>query len=272
MVDAMSAAERKGAAAAEPPHSSRAFFGTIVVVGGGCYGTYYVRQLRRAADAGRIGWRRLVVVDRNADCAVAQESTSGAPEAVTRPADLIVDDWRAYFGRYLSAAATAPASTVHDAIVPSPLMPHLIFDWLRDRATARWPARAVSFGTLDARPPVPWHRLGSDGTDYVSHATWMCPVNCIEPARCPHTRGDRNWSLPETIQRYADDERQRGVTLAGPAILHCTHRSYGVGMFDTADVLAADAVVDRAGTDRPTRVLIGTMSHCHGALGVLVVD
>src|SRR5258708_34441870 len=46
-------------------------FGTITVVGGGCYGSYYLRQLHRAAAAGAATWNELVVVDRNPHCLVA---------------------------------------------------------------------------------------------------------------------------------------------------------------------------------------------------------
>ena len=47
-------------------------FGTIVVVGGGCYGSYYVRQLGRAVAAGALVCRRVLVVDRDANCRVAR--------------------------------------------------------------------------------------------------------------------------------------------------------------------------------------------------------
>ncbi|GAC1613626.1 MAG: hypothetical protein NVS4B3_28230 [Gemmatimonadaceae bacterium] len=77
--------------------------------------------------------------------------------------------------------------------------------------------------------------------------------------------------MPPAMDQYADEARRSGTPLAGPAILHCTHRVYGVGMFDTTDVLAADALVHAAGTEGAARVLIGTVSHCHGALGVLAI-
>ena len=48
-------------------------YGTVVVVGGGCYGSYYVRQLRRAAQNGALGYERLLVVDRDPSCRVARE-------------------------------------------------------------------------------------------------------------------------------------------------------------------------------------------------------
>jgi hypothetical protein len=105
----------------------------------------------------------------------------------------------------------------------------------------------------------------------VSFALWTCPVNCVEPARCPHTRATRDWSLPTALRGYAASARDAGDRVEGPIILHCTHRAYGVGMFDTADVLRADRDVARFGTSGPTSVLVGTVSHCHGALNLLLI-
>src|SRR2546423_9319824 len=160
-------------------------FGTIIVVGGGCYGGYYVRQLGRAERAGALTWNALVVVDRDPACPVSQLSAAERPSALS----LEVADWRDYFAGYLARAAAAPARHEQDAIVPSPLMPHLMADWLLDRARARWPGREVSTPPLAAAPKVPWQRAAADGTHYVSFAEWMCPINCVEPARCPHTKG-----------------------------------------------------------------------------------
>src|SRR5688572_19508224 len=101
-------------------------YGTIVVVGGGCYGSYYVRQLGRARGAGALTWEHLVVVDRDPNCRVALEAQADGP-------DLVVSEWAEYFSRYLDLAAEDPADAIADAIVPSPLMPHLLFDWLVSR-------------------------------------------------------------------------------------------------------------------------------------------
>ena len=105
----------------------------------------------------------------------------------------------------------------------------------------------------------------------MSFAEWMCPVNCIEPRLCPVTRGPRDWSLPPAIRTYAEEERQRGRTIVGPLVFHCTHRAYGVGMIDVSDVLDADRMVAQAGTSGAARVLVGTMSHCHGALDLVAI-
>jgi hypothetical protein len=247
------------------PEEQRTSYGTIVVVGGGCYGSYYVRQLGRARDARAMSWDRLVVVDRDPACRVAAErSAAGAP---VPGLELVTADWREFFARYLAAASADEHSS--DAIVPSPLMPHLLYEWIVERARERWPDRAMRTLAIDSPPAVPWQRAAEDGTHYVSFAEWMCPINCIEPRLCPHTRGPRSWSMPPALAAYVEAERECGRELAGPVVFHCTHRAYGVGMIDTAAVIDGDRLVARAGTTGAVRVLVGTVSHCHGALGVL---
>jgi len=237
-------------------------FGTIVVVGGGCYGGYYVRQLSRARAAGFATWSRLVVVDRNALCLVSTLQGNDRPPGLS----LETVTWEAYFSSYLGAAAERPLEVVNDAIVPSPLMPHLLAEWLVQRARDRWPTRRIAVEPLGGVPGVPWQMTGADGTQYVSFAEWVCPINCIEPARCPATRGDRSWSLPPTLASYADDERAAGRPVVGPFVFHCAHRTHGVGMIDVRDVIAADATIAALDAAIPTTVLVGTASHCHGAL------
>ena len=234
-------------------------YGAIVVVGGGCYGGYYVRQLRRARENGALTFDRLLVVDHDEHCAVARGDAAGI--------ELAVADWSDFLTEYLGGVADDA-----DAIVPSPLMPHLLFQWLEGRARAHWPSRRVSVETPGAVGSVPWQKEGAESTRYVSFAEWMCPVNCIEPRICPHTRDVRTWSLPPSVAAHAAAARADGERVDGPAIFHCTHRAYGVGMIDVRDVLGSERMlveaVERGGD---ARLLVGTVSHCHGALGVLVV-
>lgn len=239
-------------------------FGTVIVVGGGCYGSYYVRQLSRAQAAGAIRAERVWVVDRDASCRVAGE-LAGIRESSSLRVEVIVQDWRAFFDEYLSNGAANAGSSTEDAIVPSPLMPHLMGEWLVSRARMRFSGR-VSTRPFDAVPEVPWERAGDDGTHYVSFATWMCPVNCVEPRVCPHTRGTRSWSMPERLREHA---QLRGDMES--AVLFCRHRAYGVGMFDTREVLDADQRIAAAGERGQADVVIGTVSHCHGALTRLVI-
>jgi hypothetical protein len=242
-------------------------FGTIVVVGGGCYGGYYLRQLGRAERARALAWERLIVVDREATCAVTRADPAQAMPAFT----LQVEGWDSFFAHYLDDAAAEPGRHVADAIVPSPLMPHLMAGWLLGRARERWPRREVHAAPLESAPAVPWQRAGNDGTHFVSFAEWMCPINCIEPARCPHTRGERSWSLPPALATYVASERASGRSLDGPFVFHCAHRAFGVGMLDVADVLAADRAIAERGAQGSVAFLVGTASHCHGALQRIVI-
>jgi hypothetical protein len=246
-------------------------YGTIVVVGGGCYGSYYVRQLGRAADAGAIVWERLVAVDRDPACKVATTPELLGSRGGSPGVEVVVGEWPAFFDEYLGATADGTRADRRDAIVPSPLMPHLMVHWLVARARARWPSRSVALRPLAHDPPMPWQRAGDDGTHYVSFATWMCPVNCIEPATCPHTRGPRDWSMPPALTAYVDAERARGEPIEAPILFHCVHRSHGVGMFDTGDVVGADRRIRDVAGDRAAEFLVGSVSHCHGALARLVI-
>ena len=239
-------------------------YGRILIVGGGCYGSYYVRQLRRARDAGAISFEALLVIDRDAQCQAASLGSEGSDVRI------VEREWDAFFDEYLESAAAEPEAGRY-AIVPSPLMPHLMFDWLMRRARHRWPRRTIERRGLSRAPDIPWQRAVPSGTHVVSFAEWTCPVNCIEPAKCPAIRAPRTWSMPEAVRRYVEAENRRGAPLAGPVIFHCEHRAYGVGMFDTRAVLAGDTLVAHAAAHDATDVLVGTVSHCHGALDILHV-
>jgi len=233
-------------------------YGAIVVVGGGCYGSYYVRQLERARDAGAIRFEKVLVVDRSRDCPVALAANS---------AEMVISEWTEFFDEYLSKTS----ENTRDAIVPSPLMPHLMYEWLRDRARSRWPERTVETRAMSLEPDTPWRSAAPDGTFYGSYATWTCPINCIEPRLCPHTGGERTWTMPRAAAELVSRSRQTAEPLQGPVIFHCSHRAFGVGMFDTCDVVAADRLVERLASDSTANVLVATVSHCHGAFNVLHV-
>jgi hypothetical protein len=242
--------------------SASVALGEVVIVGGGCYGTFYAGQLLRARERGAVSWRRLLVVDRDPACRFALET--GPAEG----AELIVEEWGAFFDRYLSATAPHPGEPP-DAIVPSPLMPHLMYEWLVRRARARWPGRLVESRVVPLGPGTPYDTQGPDGTRYVSFADWLCPVHCIEPATCPVIRAPRTWEMTEAMETLTRRLDSASPT-AGPVLFTCRHRVYGVGMFDVATVLAGDAVVAAAGAGpAATDVLVATISACHGAASLL---
>ena len=270
-------------------------YGTIVVCGGGCYGGYYVRQLARARAAGTLRVNRVVVVDRDPDCRVARlanaiasgdsegitlhgwrmqraEADAGATASIETgyvdiPIEFVCSDWAPFFSDWFGRAIDAPNSAAIDAVVPSPLMPNLLADWIMSRVALHRPHAVSTRCQVGAVPDTPWKRESPDGESlYVSFATWMCPINCIEPARCPETRSPRDWTMPAAVQAAVDQSRDRGQPYDVVSIFRTTHRLFGVGMFDVTDAFAADAAIRAASAKPELAILVASVSHCHGAL------
>ncbi len=271
-------------------------YGTIVVCGGGCYGGYYVRQLARARAASAISFDTLLVVDQDPYCRVARladaiarqdvdgirahgwtmqrAGAGGSHEARTDvyqglPLRVACEPWDQFFRRWFETAIADCAASGRDAVVPSPLMPNLLADWVTTRLGTHRPDAVVHRLPVSAPPATPWTRTGTDASHYASFATWMCPINCIEPARCPETRGPREWSMPVAVRRATADAAQHGRAYDVVALFATTHRAYGVGMFDVADAVHADAAIAAAQGAELVRVLVASVSHCHGALAEL---
>lgn len=235
----------------------------IAIIGGGCYGSFYVRQLERAREKGAVTYRRLVVVDRHAGCQMARELGERDDRR------LVVAEWGEFLDQWLSGVRDPGGPSGQDAIVPSPLMPHLMYEWLVRRARARWPDRGVTQRPLLDEAGTPYDMLAPDGTRYVSFADWICPTHCVEPALCPAIRAPRTWEMADALATLRERLDRRSPT-AGPVLFQCRHRAYGVGMFDAAAVQAGDeAVTVAGGSGAELDVLVGTISSCHGAASLL---
>jgi hypothetical protein len=243
--------------------SDRALFRDVVIVGGGCYGTFYAGQLARARERGKAVYRRVMVVDRDPECRFARE----VGEDDTR--QLVVREWGEFFDDYLERAIPQAPGAPGDSIVPSPLMPHLMYEWLVRRARLRWPHRVIETRPLRHGPGTPYDVSAPDGTRYISYADWTCPTHCIEPAVCPVIRAPRTWEISDALVALTHT-LDRSRPTAGPVLFVCEHRVFGVGMFDVAAVLGGDARVAEAGRSRgPVDLLVGTVSSCHGAVNLL---
>src|SRR6185312_5598373 len=117
----------------------------VVIVGGGCYGTFYATQLAKAKARGKIEYRTVIVVDRDSECRARRELGEAPDRQFT------VLDWTAFFDAFFVDA-------VDDYIVPSPHMPHLMFEWVLRRARARWPRRTVGVEPVPGTFPTPYDR------------------------------------------------------------------------------------------------------------------
>lgn len=237
----------------DPPLSLR----DVVIVGGGCYGSFYARQMLDARHRGKASFARLLVVDRARDCAAAA-TFAGAPGF-----ELVLDEWDPFFDRYLAAANPGAP----DVVIPSPLMPHLFFEWLARRAHARWPARTVSAGPLEGEVGTPYERRGRDRSTYLSFADWTCPTHCTEPALCPIIRAPRTWEMGEALASYC-----AATGTAGPALFTVRHLVHGVGGFAVAEILRAEEVLRESVERKGGSLVVGTVSGCHGAAGLLSVS
>lgn len=238
----------------------------VIVVGGGCYGTFYVAQLSKAKQRDKARFRRVVVVDRDPACR-ARVELGEAPDR-----DYVVRDWNGYFGEFLGATPPAAPGEPQDYIVPSPLMPHLMFEWVRARARERWPGRPVNAVAVPDSLHTPYDRCAPapDHTRYVSFADWICPTHCIEPAVCPAIGSARTWDMGAAVRQLGERLRAGGEPVHGPALFECRHHVFGVGTFAVEQVLAGDALVRTAGeSGAPAAVLVGTVSRCHGAVNLL---
>jgi hypothetical protein len=226
-------------------------------VGGGCYGTFYASQLAKAKARGKVDFRTVIVVDRDPACRARRE-LGDAPDR-----RYVMQDWTSFFDGFFMDA-------VDDYIVPSPHMPHLMFEWVLGRARQRWPRRSITVEPVPGDIGTPYDRTAPDATRYVSFADWICPTHCIEPALCPAIGAPRTWEMGDAVRALADRLRRDGRPIAGPALFVCKHHVFGVGTFAAQAVLAGDRLVAEAGASgAPAGVLVGTISSCHGAVNML---
>jgi len=236
-------------------------FRDVAIIGGGCYGSFYAGQLAKARERGGVELGRVLVVDRDPNCQAVREGLIG--DGV----ELVTAEWSGFVADFL--ATRPPEAGPDDAIVPSPLMPHLMADWLLALAARSWPEREPRLAPATEPAGTPYDRVGPDGTRYLSYADWLCPTHCVEPAICPVTRGPRTWEMGELVAEYARG-LGRSRPVAGAATFVTRHRAFGVGMFDAEEARAAARLVERAARESgPVAVVVATISSCHGALGLL---
>lgn len=255
-----------GAASTLPPETTD---GRLVLIGGGCYGSYHGRQLARARDRGRIPPQEIVFVDHDPACA-ARHEFAGRPGF-----HFVTATWDAFLDSYL--VGLGPST--RDLIVPTPLSPHLMFQWLKRRAAdppaaaGAQPPHVVPL-TLEPLPATPYAGSGPDGSGFLSFATWTCPVTCYEPALCPWTRGPKAWEMDDAVFAYARARRGAGEPYDLVEVFRCRHYAWGIAAYPArlgvmAAVRLARAQAAAGQDGRPRRLLVATVSSCHGVMSGL---
>lgn len=234
----------------------------LIVIGGGCYGCYHTRQLLKAQRRGKIAARRFLVVDRNPACRALGEF-AGEPLV-----EVVRADWAAFLREHLAGHAAES----DDRIVPAPFAPHLLFDWLLDAVRADSPETGIQRDRCELALGLPYEQGDAVGNRFISAAGWLCPATCIEPARCPAIRAERTWELGDIVRAEA---ARSGRGYAAVELFTCRHFAFGVGAIPVAALVRARRrlaalLAGHGAADR--RVLVGTVSACHGVLGELVAQ
>ena len=235
----------------------------FIILGGGCYGTFYVRQLLRARAASALTFNEVVIVDHGAESAAqrAFEPTAGLR--------FVQSEWDDFFDQYLESVT--PASP--DQFVPSPFNPHLGLAWLRRSLAASHPDCSFRLEPFSQLPGTPFQEQRDHGTLVASHADWICPVHCIEPEICPKTRDTRYWDMDRTARTLAVTLSKSSQRVDQVHLFHCHHISHGVGGYPVAELmLARRALAGALDTGQSVRALVGTISRCHGAFHLLVAQ
>ena len=214
------------------------------IAGGGCYGSYYVRQLDRARSRGKLKVDEIIVVDRNPHCAVAEKLSEVAG------ARLEVCDWLD-FGAELFKHRSQWRD---DMWVPTPLGPHIIFHWIKAHG------RPIAFeGEL---PHLPYAQILPSGSVVLSHAPGTCPVNCVEPKLCPLTKDIRDWEMKDTVRDLVD--KTKGQTrIDDVGVFVCQHYEHGVGTIALNQIFGEWERL-RSQFQTGKRIAIATVSSCHG--------
>ncbi|MGH7471644.1 MAG: hypothetical protein ACRENP_27140 [Longimicrobiales bacterium] len=233
----------------------------FIILGGGCYGSFYARQLLRAREAHAITFDRILIVDHNAEPAVRQQLNADPILHFER------SEWDDFFDNFLEDAPENCA----DVFVPSPFNPHLGLGWLMRSLARSQPHRHFTLETFTQLPGTPFQQQRDHGTLVASHADWICPVHCIEPEICPKTRDTRYWDMDRTGRAFARALSRAGQPVDQVLLFHCHHVSYGVGGYPVAELVVARAQLGRAlaASDLQLRALVGTVSRCHGAFHLL---
>jgi hypothetical protein len=232
----------------------------FIVLGGGCYGTFYVRQLLKARNAGALQYDEVLVVDHGERPSAGELEGQGDVR-------LVRSEWDDFFDRHL----TESTDVATDQLVPSPFNPHLGLGWLMRSIARTHPDHELSLEQFNRLPGTPFQQQREHGTMVASHADWICPVHCIEPEVCPHTKGPRFWDMDRTARSLAAELEEAEQTVSQVHLFHCHHLAYGVGAYPVAELLEARASIESELARSPAvaRFLIGTISHCHGAFHLL---
>jgi len=157
-----------------------------------------------------------------------------------------------------SVAHIAQAHLSADTWIVPAVPVHVAFEWLVLRLKEKGVVKRLSVPpAVDSQIPNPM-RVPS-GTVYTSHATWICPDACNEPADvCSHTQKPRRGNLFEQLAAIKVPDFQA-------LVMQSRQLAPGVGGYPFQ---ALENLLTQTG-QAPGCYLIATACRCHGVVDCL---
>ncbi len=235
-----------------------------IVIGGGCYGLVHTNALLRGRRKGYVDFDTITVVDRHATtCRVRREL---GDESALR---LVEADWFDYMKAELDGMGE------NDEVVPAPIAPHLAFEWVMWSVAQVLGEQRISIEPFDYKLGLPYEVQGKEGTGFISWADFVCVPNCRAPSICPAILKPRFWEMSDTVNEFAARQAAAGQPFAAVEIFKCHFCAPGVEAIPVSryqqardNILAAA----NANGEHDGRVLIATVSACHGAVNLLHIS
>lgn len=249
----------------------------FIVLGGGCFGTFYARQLLRAKN---LSFEKIIVVDVKGiknPCQAFQELGEGGGKI-----QYVFSDWKEFFYPYLDQKINEAAhgKVSRDHYIPPTFAPHVLMEAFLNILQKRFPEilirpepmSMVADQKLEGQPStlikdkiqIPFHMLLPSGNLALSFSTWICPATCIEPPTCPVTRGPKDWDMKTKIL----ESMQINTNVDYISVLQCRHLTMGVGTIPVQEIvneyLKFQEVARVPGTHGLT---MASVSSCHGLVG-----
>jgi hypothetical protein len=233
----------------------------IYILGGGCFGAQYARWLAAGRERGKVSFDRLVIVDKDPDCAAASKIKEPFVHIET-------SDWVDFLKNYTEQTPR----TTKDLIVPSHAAPHLLGKTFFDLIKSQLPLplrERVGVRGIDISTPIgaPFEKRLEKGLIAVSMATWNCPANCPEPGKCPHIHAPRDWDLELMLRDWA-----KKAGLDEFFVFPARHFAFAVSGIPSRIIIDSWQIL-KTRLSTPGNYLVGvsTASACHGIISLFNV-
>lgn len=158
-----------------------------------------------------------------------------------------------------------------DSIIPDHTAKHILLMAYMDITREILPEAHVELAPLELNLTTPFmHKSDNNAIWAMSHATWMCPPDCDEPAVCPHIQNSRTWDFFDSLEKVLKKTRDLNAANPENLVYH-----YGcTPIFAEIAHIPLKTIVDdlkdyvqklKNGVRQP--VVVATHSHCHAIVG-----